>query len=78
MVSCTASALGRIGPAAKGAVPALSTALKDKDEQVQEWAAYALGEIGPAAKQAIPALEAAARAGVDGAESALKKIRDDG
>ncbi len=69
-------ALVYIGPAAKEVVPALIAALKD--EEVRGYAAYALGEIGPAAKEAVPALEAAARDGVSGAESALKKIRDDG
>ncbi len=37
--------------------------------------ARSLGKIGPAAKEAVPALEAAARDGVEGAESALKEIR---
>ena len=53
----------------------LIAALKDKDQEVRGSAASALGRIGPAAKEAVPALEAAARDGVDGAESALKKIR---
>ncbi len=70
-----ANALGQIGPAAKEAVPALIAALKDEDRLVRLHAAWALGQIGPAA---IPALEAAARDGVSAAESALKKIRDDG
>ncbi len=70
-----AFALGRIGPAA---VPALIAALKDKDRQVRWYAASALGRIGPAAKEAVPALEAAARDGLRAAESALRKIRDDG
>ncbi len=56
-------------------VPTLIHKLKDKDRQVRERAASALGKIGPAAKEAVPALEAAARDGVEGAESALKKIR---
>ncbi len=73
-----AFALGKIGPAAKEAVPALIAALKDEDKDVRVYAASALGHIGPAAKEAVPALEAAARDGVRGAESALKKIRDDG
>ncbi len=59
-------------------VPALIHKLKDKDRRVRERAASALGKIGPAAKEAIPALEAAARDGLDGAESALKEIRGDG
>ncbi len=67
-----AFALGRIG---SDAVPALIAALKDEDKEVQGWAVWALGQIGPAAKEAVPALEAAARDGVDGAESALKEIR---
>jgi HEAT repeat protein len=70
-----ARALGEVGPAAKEAVPALIAALKGMDDGVRESAASALGRIGPAAREAIPALEAAARDGVWGAESALKKIR---
>ncbi len=67
-----ALALGKIGPAA---VPALIAALKDDDGLMRENAADALGQIGPVAKEAVPALEAAARDGVEGAESALKEIR---
>ena len=73
-----ASALGEIGPATKKVVPALIAALKDDAMHVRQQAATALGEIGPAANEAVPALEAAARDSVSAAESALKKIRDDG
>jgi len=38
------------------AVPALTTALRDNNEQVQKFAAEALGRIGPEAKAAIPEL----------------------
>jgi hypothetical protein len=51
-----AFALGKIGPAAKDAVPALIEALKDKDRDVRSTAAQALSGIGPAAKAAVPAL----------------------
>ena len=51
-----AEALGKIGPAAKDAVSALSEALKDKEKDVRWRATYALGEIGPSAKAAVPAL----------------------
>ena len=52
-----AHSLGDIGKASKPAVSALGKALKDKDPQVRQAAAYALGRIGdPAAK---PLLEAA-------------------
>ena len=54
-------ALGRIGPPAKAAVPALVAALKDPESLVHEAAAEALGSIGPEARQAIPALQQAAR-----------------
>ena len=54
--SAAAAALGRIGPAAKGAVPGLTAALKDRHAQVRYDAAAALGQIGPAAKGAVPAL----------------------
>jgi HEAT repeat protein len=51
-----ARTLGKIGPAARGAVPILVEALDDRDALVREHAAEALGEIGPDAKSAIPAL----------------------
>lgn len=61
-----ASVLGRIGPAAKDAVPALVRVLKDphtvvtvgakKGHKVRELAAWALGKIGPEAKDAVPSL----------------------
>ena len=75
-----ASALGRIGPAAKEAVPVLVLALKnDKDKLVREYAAYALGGIGPAAKEAVTALTDALTdedANVhDAAKYALEKIK---
>jgi HEAT repeat protein len=44
-----ATALGRIGPAAAWAVPALITALGDADMEVRDNAAQALEQIGPAA-----------------------------
>jgi len=40
-----ARALGEIGPAAKAAVPALSEALKDKDENLRNAATEALKKI---------------------------------
>jgi HEAT repeat protein len=49
-------ALGRIGPAAAPAVPALADALTDPDQAVRLSAASALGWIGPAAAPAVPAL----------------------
>jgi HEAT repeat protein len=49
----SAWALGRIGPGAKKAIPALSGALKDSDKLVRRRAADALRAIGPeAAKKA--------------------------
>ncbi len=51
-----AEALGRIGPAAAGAVPALVKALEDRAAYVRYGAAGALGRIGPAAAVAVPAL----------------------
>jgi HEAT repeat protein len=40
-----ASSLGRLGPEAKAAVPALTAALQDEDDMVREHAAEALGQI---------------------------------
>lgn len=55
-----AAAIGKIGPGAKEAVPALIAALaKDKESDVRVDAAAALGDIGPGAKEAVPALAAA-------------------
>ena len=51
-----ADGLGRMGPAAEAAVPALVRCLKDTDVMVRVDAAVALGCIGPKAKEAIPAL----------------------
>ena len=53
-----AGILGRIGPAAAAAVPALIEMLRDKDHDVGKnaIAAEALERIGPAAKTAVPAL----------------------
>jgi HEAT repeat protein len=56
-----AKELSEIGPEAKSAVPALTTALKDKDLFVRRFAAEALGKIGPEAKSAVPALKTALR-----------------
>ena len=53
-----AHALGRLGPKAKAAVPALIETLNDKKPRytVRVAAAQALAEIGPDAEAAIPAL----------------------
>ncbi len=74
-----AIALGRIGPAAKEAVPALITALKDENKYVRRVAAEALGRIGRAAKQAVAALTKASededKDVREAAEEALKQIK---
>ncbi|WP_422929716.1 HEAT repeat domain-containing protein [Singulisphaera sp. PoT] len=49
--------IGRMGPAAKEAVRALTAALKDRDAGVRAASAYSLGQIGPEAKSALTALE---------------------
>jgi HEAT repeat protein len=48
--------LGRLGPEARTAVPALAAALHGKTVLLRENAARALGLIGPDARQAVPAL----------------------
>jgi HEAT repeat protein len=48
--------LGKMGPAAEAAVPALTNALEHPQESVRTRVADALGHIGPAAKPAVPAL----------------------
>ncbi|MCH5372386.1 MAG: HEAT repeat domain-containing protein, partial [Planctomycetes bacterium] len=53
-----ADALGRIGPAARGAVEPLSEALRSPKVEVREFAVYALGRIGPSAAAAVPAIVA--------------------
>ena len=51
-----ARAIGKLGPKAQSAVPALVKALGDDDADVRAGAARAIGAIGPAAKSAVPAL----------------------
>jgi HEAT repeat protein len=59
-----ATLLGRAGPEAASATPALAEALSESlHANVRERAALALGKIGPAAKAAAPALTAAASGG---------------
>jgi hypothetical protein len=57
-----ANTLGRMGPAAKEATAALTTALRDEDEAVRLNASYALGTVGAAA---VPALITEVRAGTE-------------
>ncbi len=51
-----AFALGKIGPEASAAIPALVRRLKDRDGPVRREAVWALGQIGPNATPAIPVL----------------------
>src|SRR5262245_61803438 len=53
-----ARTLGKIGPHAKSAVPALVKAMMDPAAKVREHAAEALGDIGPEAAVAVPDLVA--------------------
>jgi hypothetical protein len=52
-----AHALGEMGPAVGGAVPALIKALDDADTTVRWEAVKALAKFGPAARDASPALQ---------------------
>ncbi len=57
-----AEALGKLGPPAKAAVPALVSALeKDPWPAVRRFAAESLGWLGPDAKEAVAALARAAK-----------------
>lgn len=58
--------LGKMGAAAKPAVPALVNALADQDKQVWSFSIAALAELGPDAREAIPALIEALNAGSRG------------
>ncbi len=68
--------VGRFGPRAAEAVPALVELLADEVILVRKEAAIVLGKIGPAAESAIPALTALKDARIVGlhAKKALKKI----
>jgi HEAT repeat protein len=56
-----AHALGEMGPAVDGAVPALINALNDPHTTVRWEAVKALAKLGPAARQASAALERCVR-----------------
>jgi HEAT repeat protein len=62
--------LGRLGPVAKAAVPALIEEVKNGNDD----AASALGRIGADARPAVPTLQAAAKAGSVSAAGALWDI----
>jgi HEAT repeat protein len=51
-----ARVLGRIGPEAKEAAPALAAALDDAEGEYRREVQFALGAIGPAAAPAVPSL----------------------
>jgi HEAT repeat protein len=51
-----AYAIGRIGPAAKAAVPTLVELLEDRHGEVRWYALYALGRVGPASAEAVPTI----------------------
>jgi len=53
--------LGNVGPADPAAIPALITALKDKNVTVRDAAVLALSKIGPLAAEGLPALREATR-----------------
>jgi HEAT repeat protein len=65
-----ATALGRIGPAAAPAVPALSAALSDESYVVRLAVVRAVGEIGPPARDLLPQLSILAASGTD----AMRKV----
>jgi HEAT repeat protein len=71
-----ADVLGRIGPDAKDAVPALASVLLENDSALRGRAATALGAIGPEAKAAVPKLVLALedRSTLESVVAALAKI----
>ncbi|MEE8608830.1 MAG: HEAT repeat domain-containing protein, partial [Nitrospiraceae bacterium] len=68
--------LGRFGPLAEDAVPALIEALADEEEAMRKEAVLTLEKIGPGARAAIPALTALQDHSFIGwyAKEALKEI----
>lgn len=64
--SRAAYAIGKLGPAAKEAIPALVQILKKGLTNERAWAAIAIGNIGPEAKDVSPALLEALRDPSDG------------
>jgi HEAT repeat protein len=75
----SAEALGRFGPAAAPAVPALTDALTDASPAVRRWAAEALGRIGPKATSALDALRRLLNdrqtSVVDAAQAAILRLK---
>lgn len=63
--------IGRLGPQATDAVPALSNALSDPDRRVCIRAVRAVGQMGPAGKKAAGGLIAAARRAADNIDEEL-------
>jgi HEAT repeat protein len=65
-----ATKLGNVGPTDPAALPALQTALNDRDGTVRCEVILALVKFGPAAKEAVPALAEMRQRDVDA------KVRD--
>lgn len=65
-----AVAIGKMGPAAKEAVPKLSNMLKESDPTIKRAALEALGQMGPAASFALPRLREMLRSEPEFAEQA--------
>ena len=75
-----AAALAQLGPEARDAVPALTSALRDPEWAVRRQAALTLGKIGPEARSALPALTKLGQGDPHGlvrsaAREALKQLR---
>lgn len=80
VAASTAFDIGKIGPRAQAAVPALIRLLRDGDQAGRAAAAYALARIGPAAREAVPALREALQdedpAVARNAREALRSVDD--
>jgi len=68
LTRAAAAVLGKIGPEAAGAAPALLKLVNNEEAVIRREVLFALGKIGPAAKDAVPA----ALSGVDDPDATVR------